>query len=189
MQRLKFVDENNNPISEPTQPPTIPGVEGAEPQPTAEEKAKRSTLDVAIERHAHLNPDIERFCQRLQAWRVNDPDLQRNYDGMLYRTLSFWKLLGEQLAHMKKESVAIKVTTRSRRDAWMRVGAKVKLREDVLAKFEAVYPPEVLGNLTVNAVLEDSVFLVSGDREIGIVPKAHCVKPGQRGKSEDSKSK
>jgi hypothetical protein len=156
---------------------TLPGIE---PPPKKEPTdAERRRLDYAIRRYANLAPAIELFCSRLQAWDVGGSlrPVGLHADALL----SFWNDIGEDLKLLKSDGVAVRVTGRSRQNAWMRVRAKVSLIESARKLYTEVYPDEVLDNLTIKAVLENSVFLASGEREIGIVPKASCVKPGQRG--------
>lgn len=161
----------------------VPGLqEPKKPEP-------RHTLDVAIERYGNLDVGIQRFLVRLDSWVVSGDCDQRVHDDVVLDVVNAWNSLGVHLHAMAKENTTIKVTNRSRRDAWMRPGAEVSLRDDVLQRFGAVYAADVLENLSIRAATESDVFLVSGERELGLVAKAHIVKRGQRGKSEASTAK
>jgi hypothetical protein len=158
-------------------------------EPTADKKP-RPTLDVAIERYGNLDPDIQRFLTRLESWVVGD-GWQGSHDDNVGEIRAAWGLLGTKLEAMKVSGVTVKVTPRSRRDAWMRPGAEVALREDVLKRFGTYYPADVLENLTIKAAGDADVFLASVDRDIGPVPKSQVVKreKAQAGKSDFSSAK
>lgn len=162
--------------------------------PASEQKVQpRPTLDVAIERYGNLDVGIQKYLERLESWVLSGAALaaseQSSFDALVGVMREQWDLLGKRLVSMSAAGTIIKVTNRSRREAWMRPGAEVSLREDVFKRFLAAYPCEVLERLTIKSVTESDVFLVSGDRELGLVPKAHIVKRGQRGKSEASTAK
>lgn len=162
----------------------LPGTESTTEQVSS--KPPRPALDVAIERYRNLDEGVQRFLVRLDSWKlfradgkdavVADDESQQALDELVGETLESWEQLGSVLENLATCKVIVKVTNRSRRDAWMRPGAEVSMREDVLKRFSAVYSADVLENLVIKAATESDVFLASGDRDIGLVPKAYVVK-------------
>jgi hypothetical protein len=146
-------------------------------------KPPRPSLEVAIERYGNLDRELQPFMTRLESWIPVDPENPENGD-LLQTALDnatecfrgAWAGLGEQLRDMQANGTVVKVTNRSRRDAWMRAGAEVALRQDTFQRFLACIPCSVLENLTIKVVGDEDVFLVSGDRDIGMVPKAQVMR-------------
>jgi len=154
-------------------PAGLPGTPSAEEQ--VSKLPPRPTLDVAIERYGNLDRDIQTYLTRLESWVVGD-GWQAEFDAHVGELRVAWEWFGTRLAAMNAAGVVVKVTPRSRRDAWMRPGAEVSLNEAAFKRFLAHYPAAVLENLTIEVATERDVFLVSGERELGLVPKSQVIK-------------
>lgn len=155
------------------------------------EKPPRPTLEVAIERYGNIDRDMQKFLGRLDSWIVEASCETGAHDGhvaICSELRDAWEVLGKHLSYLEKIHATVKVTAKSRRDAWMRPGVQVALSEEALPRFAAYYSAEVLENLTIRHAGEDVAFLVSGERELGLVPKSQIVKR-QNGNVDASSAK
>jgi hypothetical protein len=146
----------------------------ATPEPYVEPKRKpvvvNPTLAFGWRRYMALTKALQAYLDRLAKWAPPFSVETEEFS-------SKWESLGQCLEMLVVTGAKVRITDASRRSLWLRPGAHVALRQDVRNSFLAIYPKEVLENVTVDKLVGKGAFLVSGDKVLGLVPIAHLVKP------------
>jgi len=136
--------------------------------PLAGKPAPRPTLECESEVHAHLDPRIEAHLLRVEAWSGVPASFELHTAAEDVRAA--WARLGQRLLAMREAGIVVKSTAKTRKLARMKPGTRVQLVDDnMAADYSAMYSPEEIAALEVVRVVGERVFLVTGEREVGLV--------------------